>query len=94
MRRSSKAKALASSTLVTVCPPRPKPGVGQRTAVINQIRGFLLEHGITVRQGPAGLRQELPSILAQRAGELQLRRVPKGSEQPRYWSYVRFGPRR
>jgi transposase len=25
--------------------------VGQRTAVINQIRGFLLEHGITVRQG-------------------------------------------
>jgi transposase len=39
--------------------------VGQRTAVINQIRGFLLEHGITVRQGAAGLRQSLPSILAQ-----------------------------
>jgi transposase len=35
--------------------------VGERTAVINQIRGFLLEHGITVRQGPAGLRQALPS---------------------------------
>jgi len=35
--------------------------------MINQIRGFLLEHGITVRQGPAGLRQALPSILAQRA---------------------------
>jgi transposase len=44
--------------------------VGQHTAVINQIRGFLLEHGIAVRQGPAGLRQALPSILAQRAGEL------------------------
>src|SRR6478609_3367617 len=44
--------------------------VGQRTAVINQIRGFLLEHGITVRQGPAGLRQALPSILAQHTGEL------------------------
>jgi hypothetical protein len=41
--------------------------VGQRTAVINQIRGFL---GITVRQGPVGLRQALPSILAQRTGEL------------------------
>ena len=40
--------------------------VGQRTAVINQIRGFLLEHGIAVRQGPAGLRQALPGILAQR----------------------------
>ena len=25
--------------------------VGQRTAVIDQIRGFLLEHGIAVRQG-------------------------------------------
>jgi hypothetical protein len=36
--------------------------VGERTAVINQIRGFLLEHGITVRQGPAGLRQALPKI--------------------------------
>jgi transposase len=44
--------------------------VGQRTAVINQIRGFLLEHGIAIRQGPAGLRQALPSILAQRIGEL------------------------
>ena len=38
--------------------------------MINQIRGFLLEHGIAVRQGPAGLRQALPSILAQRIGEL------------------------
>jgi len=44
--------------------------VGQRTAVINQIRGFLLEHGIAIRQGPAGLRQALPSILAQPIGEL------------------------
>ena len=44
--------------------------VGQRTAVINQIRGFLLEHGITIRQGPAGLRQALPSILAERTAEL------------------------
>jgi transposase len=29
--------------------------VRQRTAIINQIRGFLLERGITVRQGPAPL---------------------------------------
>src|ERR1700757_1266229 len=51
--------------------------VGQRTAVINQIRGFLLEHGITVRQGAAGVRQGLPSILAQCAGGLSplLRRL-------------------
>ena len=39
--------------------------VGQPTAVINHIRGFVLERGITVRQGPAGLRRALPSILAQ-----------------------------
>ena len=38
--------------------------------MINQIRGFLLEHGIAIRQGPAGLRQALPSILAQPIGEL------------------------
>ena len=38
--------------------------VGQRTAVINQIRGFLLEHGIAVRQGLRFLRQQLPDILA------------------------------
>jgi transposase len=31
--------------------------VGQRTAIINQIRAFLLEHGIAVRQGPGALRQ-------------------------------------
>jgi transposase len=44
--------------------------IGQRTAVINQMRGFLLEHGIAIRQGPAGLRQALPSIFAQRTDEL------------------------
>jgi transposase len=49
--------------------------VGERTAVINQIRGFLLEHGITIRQGPAGLRQALPKILAQPSDELAPRMV-------------------
>ena len=34
--------------------------IGDRTAVINQVRGFLLEHGIAVRQGPRSLRQQLP----------------------------------
>jgi transposase len=49
--------------------------IGQRTAVINQIRGFLLEHGIAVRQGPAGLRRSLPLILAQRTDVLSRRMV-------------------
>ena len=38
--------------------------VSQRTGVINQIRAFLLERGIAVRQGRLFLRAELPSILA------------------------------
>src|SRR6476619_1976665 len=37
--------------------------VSERTAVINQIRGFLLERGIIVRQGLRFLRQALPGIL-------------------------------
>jgi hypothetical protein len=35
--------------------------VGERTGIINQIRAFLLERGIAVRQGLRFLRTELPS---------------------------------
>jgi hypothetical protein len=38
--------------------------VSQRTAIINQIRAFLLERGIAVRHGLRFLRAELPGILA------------------------------
>jgi transposase len=37
--------------------------VGERTAVINQIRAFLLEYGLPVRKGPAALRSELPTMI-------------------------------
>jgi transposase len=37
--------------------------VSQRTGIINQIRAFLLERGIAVRQGQRFLRTELPRIL-------------------------------
>jgi hypothetical protein len=37
--------------------------VGQRTGIINQIRAFLLERGVAVRQGLRFLRIELPGIL-------------------------------
>src|ERR1700756_3707745 len=49
--------------------------VSERTAVINQIRGFLLERGIIVRQGLRFLRQLLPDILAKRADVLSPRMV-------------------
>ena len=49
--------------------------VGQRTGVINQIRGFLIERGITVRQGAAPLRRVLPDILSSNTGVLSPRMV-------------------
>jgi len=47
--------------------------VGQRTGIINQIRAFLLERGIAVRQGLRFLRAELPGILATRTEALSPR---------------------
>src|SRR5437763_5838696 len=41
--------------------------VSQRTGIINQIRAFLLERGVAVRQGLRFLRAELPIILATRS---------------------------
>src|ERR1700742_1377740 len=38
--------------------------VGQRTGIINQIRAFMLDRGIAVRQGLRFLRAELPRLLA------------------------------
>jgi transposase len=38
--------------------------VSQRTGIINQIRAFLLERGVAVRQGLRFLRAELPRVLA------------------------------
>jgi len=49
--------------------------VSERTAVINQIRGFLLERGIIVRQGQRFLRHLLPDILAKLTDVLSPRMV-------------------
>src|SRR5438309_10426721 len=47
--------------------------VSQRTGIINQIRAFMLERGIAVRQGMRFLRAELPIILASRTDVLSAR---------------------
>jgi transposase len=47
--------------------------VTQRTAVINQIRGFLLERGVPIRQGATALRSALPDLLATRSDVLSPR---------------------
>src|SRR6201984_2922562 len=49
--------------------------VGRRTGVINQIRSFLIERGITVRQGPMPLRKALSEILGSDTGALSPRVV-------------------
>jgi transposase len=47
--------------------------VSRRTGIINQIRAFMLERGIAVRQGIRFLRAELPIILASRTDVLSPR---------------------
>ena len=49
--------------------------VSQRTGIINQIRAFLLERGVAVRQGLRFLRAELPGILAWPSDALSPRMV-------------------
>jgi hypothetical protein len=49
--------------------------VSQRTGIINQIRAFLLERGVAVRQGLRFLRAELPRILATPPDVLSARMV-------------------
>jgi transposase len=49
--------------------------VSQRTGIINQIRAFLLERGVAVRQGLRFLRSELPGILAAPSNALSPRMV-------------------
>src|SRR5208283_1711624 len=53
--------------------------VSQRTGIINQIRAFLLERGVAVRQGPRFLRTELPNILAKRSDVLSPRMLSSRS---------------
>jgi transposase len=49
--------------------------VSLRTGVINQIRGFLIERGIAVRQRPAPLRKALYHLLSSNPPSLSPRMV-------------------
>ena len=59
--------------------------VGQRTGVINQIRGFLIERGITVRQGVVPLRRALPDILSANTDALSPRMVSLIADLAQDW---------
>ena len=52
---------------------------------INQIRGFLIERGITVRQGVVPLRKALPDILSLNTGALSPRMVNLIAELVQDW---------
>src|SRR5262245_16183698 len=62
--------------------------IGDRTAIINQLRGFLLEHGLPVRQGHRFLRQQLPQILATRTDLLSPRMVRIIGDLIGDWEYL------
>jgi transposase len=62
--------------------------VSRRTGVINQIRGFLIERGITVRQGPAPLRKALSDILSSNSPTLSPRLVRLISDLGEDWRRV------
>jgi transposase len=59
--------------------------VSQRTGIINQIRAFLLERGVAVRQGLRFLRAELPRILASPPDVLSARMVQVISDLAKDW---------
>jgi transposase len=65
--------------------------VGQCTGISNQIRAFLLERGVAVRQGLRFLRAELPGILARRCDVLSPRMV-RLIEDLRLMSVPGIGP--
>ncbi|WFU25447.1 IS110 family transposase [Bradyrhizobium sp. CB1717] len=62
--------------------------VTQRTAVINQIRGFLLERGLPVRQGAAALRLALPQLLSMLSDNLSPRVVQLVQDLAEDWRYL------
>jgi transposase len=62
--------------------------VSQRTGIINQIRAFLLERGLAVRQGLRFLRLELPGILATRADVLSPRMMRVLEELSGDWRHL------
>jgi transposase len=59
--------------------------VGQRTAAINQIRAFLIERGITVRQGPVALRRALAEILSSNSETLSPRIIQVITDLAQDW---------
>jgi transposase len=78
-------KSVAQQAVLTVHRARELL-VGNRTALVNQMRGLLAEYGIVVPQGIARLRRVLPSVLEDEANGLPvLTREVMAELQERLW---------
>src|SRR5215471_11080351 len=62
--------------------------VSQRTGIANQIRAFLLERGVAVRQGPRFLQAQLPRILATRTDVLSPRMLRIVEDLTQDWRHL------
>jgi len=62
--------------------------VAQRTAVINQIRAFLLEYGLPVKEGRPSLSSSLPSILEDGANGLSHRMRQLIAQLREHWANI------
>ncbi len=62
--------------------------VGQRTAVINQIRAFLLEYGLPIKEGRASLNISLPDILEDATNGLSHRMRQLVAELRSHWAAI------
>lgn len=62
--------------------------IGQRTAVINQIRAFLLEYGLPVKEGRASLSASLPEILEDATNGLSNRMRQLIAQLREHWASI------
>lgn len=62
--------------------------VRQRTSIINQIRSFLIEYGVAIKEGRALLRRELPGILENADNGLSDRMRQLLSRLRDHWKYL------
>ena len=60
--------------------------IDNRTALVNQIRGILLEHGVAVPQGVGSIRKALPALLAEERWSALMRQfLTEQQGELRYW---------
>ncbi len=62
--------------------------VRQRTSIINQIRGFLIEYGLPIKEGRAAIRRDLPGMLEDPDNGLSDRMRQLAQRLLEHWAYL------